>query len=80
MIRFLFSAMLMGPSVPTSMTAMMKRTCLAVLMAIIAMLIWGVAPLALWKAWGMWWMIPWLVPTTTMIFMMAMSKPEPGGG
>lgn len=40
---------------------------------------WLLTPLALWQAFGHWWMLLWLAPTSAAIFALAMS-PLPGGG
>lgn len=71
---------MLGPSMPDGMAAMMKRIVLSLVLALAALAVWLVAPFALWKAWGAWWMLLWLVPTTSVIFLLAANKPAAAGG
>ncbi len=47
-------------------------------MAIPAAAAWLLAPWAIWKAFGAWWMLFWLVPTASAVFSMAFA-PQGGG-
>ncbi len=40
---------------------------------------WLLTPVALWEAFGHWWMLLWLVPTAAAIFALALTL-MPGGG
>src|SRR6266487_2372423 len=46
--------------------------------ALAAAVTWLLTPLALWKVYGHWWMLLWLVPTMATIFAQGM-MPAPGG-
>ena len=40
---------------------------------------WLLTPVAIWQAFGHWWMLLWLIPTAAAIFALALT-PMPGGG
>jgi hypothetical protein len=46
-------------------------------LALSAALAWLLTPIALWKVYGYWWLLLWLIPTMATIFAQGM-MPEPG--
>ncbi len=47
-------------------------TCMAI--------VWLAAPIALWQAFGAYWMLPWLIPSGALICLLGLSRGMAGGG
>jgi hypothetical protein len=80
MLQWLFTSMLVGPAIAGGPVAVMKWMIVQLSLAIVALAVWGAAPYALFIAWGPWATLPWLVPTTAVVFMLALAKQPEGGG
>lgn len=42
--------------------------------------VWLAAPFAMWKVYGAFWTLPWLIPTGSMVCMLGLSRGMAGGG
>lgn len=53
---------------------------LGFLTGLVAVAVWMAAPIAIWQAFGMGWVVAWLLPTTVLIFTSAAMRSSLGGG
>jgi hypothetical protein len=48
--------------------------------ALLALMVWTAAPIAIWNAYGIGWTLFWLIPTGSVVCMMGYSRGMAGGG
>ena len=75
LLRVLFVPAMVGSGNPRLIWAGML---LPQSLMLFAAAVWLVAPIAIWKAFGAWWMLLWLVPSGAAVFELAFA-PKGGG-